>query len=164
VSIIFGVIQTAFYCDFAWVYYSRQRVKLRHGGLVDGEDLRNGWLLRRVLGNKTVDHSIDDDDEESAPALGDPNNPTRTGPLKSSKWGKRGISVSADDGIAEHERERGLGGQESGVIDRAQEGDEDAKMRDPDELARILEDDESDDDGLPSPAVAGVKNGSEWHD
>src|SRR5271163_1171757 len=38
-AVIFGVIQTAFYVDFAWVYYTRQRVKLRNGGIVDSEDL-----------------------------------------------------------------------------------------------------------------------------
>jgi ER lumen protein retaining receptor len=42
----FGVVQTALYVDFAWVYYSRQRVKLRNGGIVDSDDFRKGWLLR----------------------------------------------------------------------------------------------------------------------
>ncbi|CAD0098322.1 unnamed protein product, partial [Aureobasidium mustum] len=31
VSFTFGVIQTLFYFDFAWVYWTRQRVKLRYG-------------------------------------------------------------------------------------------------------------------------------------
>jgi hypothetical protein len=42
----FGVVQTALYVDFAWMYYSRQRVKLRNGGIVDSDDFRKGWLLR----------------------------------------------------------------------------------------------------------------------
>ena len=167
VSVIFGIIQTAFYIDFFWVYYSRQRVKLRHGGLVDSDDLRNGWLLRRVLGHKAVSTANDEEDEESAPALGG----TPAGRTGASKWGSRGISVSADDGVLEGERSRqnGFADQEEGVIDTQNEGDEDAKMRDPDELARILEDEDSDDDGvLPGSSsgagVKGVKNGDGWDD
>lgn len=173
VSIIFGVIQTAFYIDFAWVYYSRQRVKLRHGGIVDQDDLRNGWLLRRVFGNKHVASAgVDDDeegDEESAPALGGANGRSSK---PRGKWGARGISVSADEGVLDAERRRGpvYDGQEDGVIDTAHhEGDEDAKMTDPNELAKILEDD-SDDDALPGPAGASkstskaVGNGDEWND
>ena len=173
ISIIFGVIQTAFYVDFAWVYYTRQRVKLRHGGIVDQDDLRNGWLLRRIFGNKhvagnTVDEDEDGDDEEAAPALGASNG--RAGKA-TGKWGARGISVSADEGILDAERRRGgaFDGQEDGVIDTAQEGDEDAKMTDPNELAKILEDDD-DDDALPGPASTSkgaskaVGNGDEWND
>jgi hypothetical protein len=160
VSVIFGIVQTAFYIDFAWVYYSRQRVKLRHGGLVDSDDLRSGWLLSRVLGNKYV-APIDgeDDGDEEAPALG---GAPRTG----SKWGSRGISVSADDGVLENEavREEAFSEQEDGFIDNETAGDEDAKMRDPDELAKILDDNESGDEGvLPSSSKHGIpKNGSEW--
>jgi hypothetical protein len=178
VSIIFGVIQTAFYVDFAWVYYSRQRVKLRHGGILDQDDMRNGWLLRRVFGNKHVGgNSADDgegDDEEAAPPLG--GNGAARKPR--GKWGARGISVSADESVLDAERRRtgtgaGTGaydGQEDGVIDTAGEGDEDAKMRDPDELAKILEDDDDDEDVLPGPAGASkgaskaVGNGDEWND
>jgi hypothetical protein len=157
-------VQTAFYVDFAWVYYTRQRVKLRHGGLVDSDDLRSGWILSRVLGNKHVAGNAADDegDEESAPALGGTNG--RPAPRAGSKWGSRGISVSADDGVlaGEAAREATFSEQEEGTIDAARPGDEDARMRDPDELARIL-DEESDDDGvLPSPGAHGVKNGSEW--
>lgn len=158
-------MQTAFYIDFAWVYYSRQRVKLRHGGLVDSDDLRNGWLLRRVLGNKVVaGNTLDEDeegDEESSPAIGNRSANVRNG---TSKWGSRGISVQADDGVLEAEaaREREGLGQESGVIDtRLDEGDRDAQLRDPDELML----DSDDDDGvLPSAGVDGVKNGSEWRE
>ena len=170
VAVIFGIIQTAFYADFAWVYYSRQRVKLRHGGLVDSDDLRSGWLLRRVLGHKAVSGSVDDEgDEESSPALGRGDR-SATGRTGNSNWGSRGISVSADDGVLEGERARqdDFVEQEEGIIGGSAPGDEDAKMRDPDELARILEDDDSDDDGvLPGTTgdtVKGVKNGSEWDD
>lgn len=167
VSVIFGVIQTAFYIDFAWVYYSRQRVKLRHGGIVDADDMRAGWLLRTVFGHKAV--VPDNDDEESAPALGGAingdsrPNATRSG---SSKWGSRGISVSADDGVlaGERERQNGFSDQEEGIVngDTGDAVDPDAKMRDPDELARILDDDDEDDDGvLPSTSVG---NGAEWRE
>ncbi|TVY53364.1 ER lumen protein-retaining receptor, partial [Lachnellula suecica] len=105
VSIIFGVIQTAFYVDFFWVYYSRQRVKLRHGGIVDADDMRRGWLLRTVFGNKTMVGNIDED--ESAPALGDEESGSRRQPPgPGSKWGSRGISVSADEGVLADESER----------------------------------------------------------
>lgn len=162
VSVIFGIIQTAFYIDFAWVYYSRQRVKLRHGGIVDQDDLRNGWFLGRLFGNKRVVGDVDDEearpgqDSDGLPA------PNRTG---ASKWGSRGISVSADEGVlqGEHERQQGYEAQEDGVINTAQEGDEDAQLKDPDELAGILEDDDDDDD-LPSARAEGVGNGNEWRD
>lgn len=162
ISVVFGILQTAFYIDFAWVYYSRQRVKLRHGGLVDQDDLRNGWLLRRIFGSKRVVGNVDD--EESSPALANNGRPApgRTG---GSRWGNRGISVSADDGVLEGESADRYLGQEEGVIDTAQEGDDDAKMRDPDELAGALEDEEEDADAvLPSAHVDGVANGSEWRD
>jgi len=142
------------------VYYSRQRVKLRHGGLVDSDDLRSGWLVGRVLGNKGLVGGEDEEDEESAPApaLGGTNSRAA-----GSKWGSRGISVSADDGVLESEADRQgeFSEQEEGIVDAA--GDADAKMTDPDQLARILDDEESDDDGvLPSARAHGVKNGSEW--
>jgi hypothetical protein len=142
---------------------------------VDQDDLRNGWLLRRVFGNKHVagdahDDETEGDDEESAPALG--GNGTARKPRR--KWGARGISVSADDGVLDAERSRtGTGtydGQEEGIIDTAGEGDEDAKMQDPDELAKILEDDDDDEAILPGPAGAdngaskAVGNGDEWND
>lgn len=139
---------------------------------MDQDDLRNGWLLRRIFGNKHVGGAADDtegDDEEAAPALGG-NGSTRK---PRGKWGARGISVSADEGVLDAERRRTetgtYDGQEDGIIDTAGEGDEDAKMRDPDELAKILEDDDDDDDILPGPAGASkaskaVGNGDEWND
>ncbi|THC91098.1 hypothetical protein EYZ11_009442 [Aspergillus tanneri] len=96
---VFGVIQTAFYIDFAWVYYTRQRVKLRNGGVVDSEDFRNGWLLGKVFNfrqRSSVDeeeqHLRDDDADEVS-------NDERP---RSNRWGARGISISADDTLDEH--------------------------------------------------------------
>lgn len=196
ISVLFGIIQTALYVDFAWVYWTRQRVKLRNGGVVDADDLRRGWLLSRIFGNKRLvpDHG-DGEDEESAPALGGSRNYNHHGAAEDegglrvggssgpraarAKWGARGISVSADDGVLEHERS--LGDEEHGVTDGANM-DPDAKMQDPDELARALDDDDSDEDAPLSGAkkisagtsegthntsrgeASGVRNGDEWND
>jgi hypothetical protein len=100
VADFFGVVQTAFYIDFAWVYYSRQRVKLRNGGVVDSEDFRRSWLVNRVL-NFRRRHSTDEEqnlrDEEDS---GDGERPS------SNRWGTRGISISADDTLDEHSRNK----------------------------------------------------------
>lgn len=158
ISVIFGIIQTALYVDFFWVYYTRQRVKLRYGGIVDADDIRRGWLLSRIFGNKHFDN--DQEDEESAPALGGAENGNASSQRRS-KWGARGISISADDTTLEHETH--LDNDEiSGAVDP------DAKMKDPDELARVLDDDD-DDDGAPSGSGSssknvppGVNNENEW--
>jgi hypothetical protein len=196
VSIIFGIIQTALYLDFAWVYWSRQRVKLRNGGVVDADDLSRGWLLRRIFGNKQFARDIDGhgehgegEDEESAPALGgrggfnhhEGGGGGGGGGGGRPKWGSRGISISADEGVLEHERERGRFGdddddEEHGVTDVV---DPDAKMRDPDELAKALDEDEDldaaaaaagqsssqqKDKKSASPVPKGMRNGDEWDD
>ncbi|KAI1501184.1 ER lumen protein retaining receptor 2 [Biscogniauxia marginata] len=184
VSVIFGVIQTLLYVDFFWIYYTRQRVKLRGGGVVDADDIRRGWLLNRIFGNKRFDQDTHGgDDEESAPALG--GHDTGNGHASSqqqqrrSKWGARGISVSADDTTLEQEHP---GRSDSDEFSDAAV-DPDAKMKDPDELARALDDDDSDsddddsDDDTPPSAAAssshsdanrgvpsGVNNGNEWRD
>lgn len=153
VSVIFGIIQTALYIDFAWVYYTRQRVKLRGGGVVDADDLRRSWFLRRIFGKHTTT-TDEDEDEESGPG-------GRRGGSRPN-WGARGISVSADDGVFDAEREHLA--QSEGVSSPV---DPDAKMRDPDELARALDDDDEEDNGgryndrAGSPS--GVRN-DEWRD
>lgn len=136
-SVIFGIIQTALYVDFFWVYYTRQRVKLRYGGIVDADDIRRGWLLNRIFGNKHFENN--QEDEESVPALGDGEN-GNTSSQRRSKWGARGISISADDTTFEQEHDHDLNDEISGAVDP------DAKMKDPDELARALDDDDDDDD------------------
>ncbi|EHL02290.1 putative ER lumen protein retaining receptor C28H8.4 [Glarea lozoyensis 74030] len=158
IPIIFGIIQTAFYIDFFWVYYSRQRVKLRGGGIVDADDVSKGWILSKVFGNKRIVGDLDD--EESTPALADD---VESGQRSASNWGARGISVSADNGVLESESDRVFSEQEDGIIDTEGEADPDAKMKDPDELAKILEDDDSDDGFAPS-GTSKVGNGSEWRD
>lgn len=171
ISVIFGIIQTALYLDFGWVYWTRQRVKLRNGGVVDADDMRRGWLLSRIFGGKQFaqqDHA----DEENAPFFND-HQASRGGASAAgaggrggasrTKWGTRGISVSADEGVLEAEQSF----QDEGVTDV----DQDARMQDPDELARALDEDE--DDAPPPPVSkksptdtgpSGVHSGEEWDD
>ena len=94
IAVIFGVIQTAFYVDFAWVYWTRQRVKLRGGGIVDSDDLRKGFLVNKVIPDGRPSTEAD---EEAAVA-----DETARGVPKPSRWGARGISVSADDTLDGH--------------------------------------------------------------
>lgn len=96
IAVIFGVIQTAFYVDFAWVYYTRQRVKLRGGGIVDSEDLRKGFLVNKVI----PDGRPSTDADEEAAAINEADAGNRV--PKPSRWGARGISVSADDTLEGH--------------------------------------------------------------
>ncbi|EGX96443.1 protein-ER retention receptor [Cordyceps militaris CM01] len=157
-SVIFGIIQTALYADFAWVYYTRQRVKLRGGGVVDADDLRNGWLVQRIFGRTLGHHNEEHDDEEAALH----NDQQQRGGARP-KWGSRGISVSADEGIFEDEERA----EASQGLDEAV--DPDAKMQDPDDLARALDDDAEPEDaplrGQSSGTTPpGVRGGDEWRD
>jgi len=105
-------VQTALYLDFAWVYWTRQRVKLRGGGVVDGDDLSKSFLVRRFIGKRagTAEDEEDDVVDEDAAALerqenGTVDNARRPSAARSGRsWGARGISVSADDTLAEHDR------------------------------------------------------------
>ena len=145
IEVIFGVVQTAFYIDFAWVYWTRQRVKLRNGGVVDSEDLSRGWLMGKVLGRGTAD--LDEEDRVAANDDDHTQPPRHVG--SRSGWGARGISVSADEGISESRGPQSRPEEAVGIL----EGDED---------------DESDDGVLPSNnsttngSLKGVGNGEEW--
>ncbi|KAJ4266079.1 hypothetical protein NW762_004053 [Fusarium torreyae] len=158
VSVIFGLIQTALYVDFAWVYYTRQRVKLRGGGIVDADDMSRGWLLRRIFGKRFENN--DDDEETGHGGFEDDNGGNRRGARP--KWGARGISVSADDGVLEQDRHNRDQDELGGPVDP------DAKMQDPDELARALDDDDDEQtplrpghtEGQPS----GLQGGEGWRD
>ncbi|KAJ5698864.1 hypothetical protein N7462_000869 [Penicillium macrosclerotiorum] len=99
IAFIFGIVQTAFYVDFAWVYYSRQRVKLRNGGVVDSEDFRKSWLVNRVINFRGGRASTDEEEQfhgesgnEGLAAGGN------------NRWGARGISIAADDTLEQHGR------------------------------------------------------------
>ncbi|KAL4925575.1 ER lumen protein-retaining receptor [Aspergillus undulatus] len=102
ISIIFGVIQTAFYVDFAWVYYTRQRVKLRNGGVVDSEDYRNSYLVNKVF---NISRRRSEDEEEQR--LHDQDDDPEIQP-RNNRWGARGISVSADDTLENQRKGRPL--------------------------------------------------------
>ena len=144
IAVIFGVIQTALYIDFAWVYWSRQRVKLRGGGVVDSDDLSKSFLVRRIIGHGSrADHEDEDEDlaEEDAALAGQENGTARNQPLpKVRAWGGRGISVSADDTLHDHQ-----GG--GSYADNTAAGD--AQMIDP----AHFEDDDDDDADAPPPPV-----------
>ncbi|KAI9705007.1 MAG: hypothetical protein M1836_006787 [Candelina mexicana] len=151
IAVMFGIIQTALYIDFAWVYWTRQRVKLRNGGVVDSEDLSRGYLVSRLLGRK--DTSLD---EEERPALNGEGNDARASAGGRGRWGARGISVSADEGVLEPPQKK-----------KIHPGDSIARD---DELAGILEDDGDDLDengSLPAyegggGSVEGIGSGQEW--
>lgn len=151
-SWVWGTIQTALMIDFAWVYYSRQRVKLRRGGVVDSEDLTRGWLVGRFVGRKSVD--FDFDEEESARQEAQNGQPKNT-------WGRRGISVSADEGVRDAPRKKNPGNRN--LDPEAQ------PLADP----AAFEDDSDDGLDAPPPASAaassrphesGVSGGDEWND
>lgn len=103
VAFIFGVIQTLLYIDFAWVYYSRQRVKLRGGGVVDSDDLSKSFLVRRFLGGRRSQENQEDITEEDEALAGQENGTIRPSASRGgSNWGARGISVSADNTLDHH--------------------------------------------------------------
>lgn len=134
---------------------------------MDADDLSRGWLISKILGRPSMNV---EEDEEARPALngsgGEEDGEITPTPKRSSNWGKRGISVRADDSVladeARRQRER----------DTAIEAP-DARMRDPDELARVLDDDDDEEEGevLSSRADAdadadakahGIGGGEEW--
>jgi ER lumen protein retaining receptor len=103
VAFIFGVIQTVLYIDFAWVYYSRQRVKLRGGGVVDSDDLSKSFLVRRFISGRRSQDNNDDIAEEDEALAGQESGTIRPSAARGgSNWGARGISVSADSTLDHH--------------------------------------------------------------
>lgn len=137
-SVLFGIVQTALYIDFAWVYWSRQRVKLRGGGVVDSDDLSKSFIVKRFIGRKgnNNNNSTDEDDDiadEDAALANQESGSVRPSNARThsgtNRWGARGISVSADDTLQEH-------------LDR------DAPMVDP---SHFEDDDEDEDADAPPP-------------
>lgn len=109
VAFIFGVIQTLLYIDFAWVYYSRQRVKLRGGGVVDSDDLSKSFLVRRFLGGRRSHGSDEDIAEEDEAFVSQENGTIRPSAQRgASNWGARGLSVSADSTLDHHHNQTSI--------------------------------------------------------
>lgn len=156
-SWVWGTIQTALMIDFGWVYWTRQRVKLRRGGVVDSEDLSRGWLVGRLVGRKSLDFDFD---EEEAAARDAENAQPRPKKTQNNGWGSRGISVSADEGVLDRDRnpKRATAGKAKNP--------EEQPLADPDAF-----EDES-DDGVDAPPAAsgstahasGIRGGDEWND
>lgn len=151
-SMIFGLLQTAFYVDFAWVYWSRQRVKLRHGALVDSGDLEQGWLVKRFVGRGGVVGQDEEGDAAYEAATANERPRARTG----GRWGPRGISVSADEDVVPSAKNKG-----SRLAGAAEENE---RLADP----GLFEDEESDDEQgrakVSNNDVEGVSNGAEWRE
>ncbi|KAF7162119.1 hypothetical protein CNMCM5623_007564 [Aspergillus felis] len=101
IAMIFGILQTAFYIDFAWVYYSRQRVKLRNGGVVDSEDYSKSWIVNKVFNIRRRRESLDEEQNLTGEGMEGETGASGDRP-SNNRWGARGISVSADDTLDEH--------------------------------------------------------------
>lgn len=153
-AVIFGIIQTALYVDFAWVYWTRQRVKLRNGGIVDSDDLSRGFLVSRVLGRG--DTAVEDEERAGTDAAGHSIAGTRKG-----KWGPRGVSVSAQDSADE------------GILDSRAKTNAKGRPRtsnnDEDGLAGLMNSDDSEDDDTSqnnheNSFTDGNRHGQEWRD
>ena len=154
---MFGVIQTAFYVDFAWVYWTRQRVKLRNGGVVDSEDLSRGWLVSKIMGR-----AGSESDGEERVTVDEPNVGARR-KYQGSRggWGARGISVSADDSVGGDRLSRHNNQDRTGLDPSPRE----------DEITGILGNDDeandSDEEVMPpyhkqNAPLHVVGNGEEW--
>ena len=76
VAVLWGVVQTLLYVEFAYIYWKRQKVKLRGGGVLDGDEFARGLVLGRLIGG--------DVGKSGARATG-------------GGWRGAGVSVSADD-------------------------------------------------------------------
>lgn len=122
IPVIFGIIQTALYLDFAWVYWTRQRVKLRGGGVVDSDDLRKGFLVHRALDRTVPRDSVEDPEAQD-------NSTPSEGPRDSSnRWGARGVSISADDTLHDHHKTKakpvgGAASESTGMLGEEDEED-----------------------------------------
>lgn len=104
VSVLFGIVQTVLYIDFAWVYWTRQRVKLRNGGVVDSDDLRKSWVVGRMLGGR-ASHSVDEEDRpDDVHDVHDGNGEDSANSQRHNRWGTRGVSVAADDTLQDYSR------------------------------------------------------------
>ena len=147
ISVIFGIIQTAFYADFAWVYWTRQRVKLRGGAVVDSDDLRKGFLVNRVL-HTGRDSQEEDPEDPEAQANGHTEPQPRS---NTNRWGARGVSISADDTLHDHTK-KGKG--------KPDQSSESAAMLDNDDV--FLSDEDDDAPQIDDPGKKVLNSNDEW--
>lgn len=157
IAVIFGVIQTALYVDFAWVYWTRQRVKLRGGGVVDSDDLRKGFLVHRALDHTGGRESVEDpeaQDQQAAAAAADgqrqPSN---------NRWGARGVSIAADDTLDNHHH--GKNGKGTAVNGSAGEA---TGMFEDDSDDDFMHDHDDDAPALDGPGNKVLNSDAEWRD
>ncbi|KAL2013034.1 hypothetical protein VTN00DRAFT_559 [Thermoascus crustaceus] len=122
IAAVFGVVQTALYIDFAWVYWSRQRVKLRNGGIVDSDDLKKSWIVNKIF-NSRITRSR----EEEAP-LDEEGGAGRR--ATTNRWGARGISISADDTLEENSRSKNASSRDEGFEEILEDEDNDRSVID----------------------------------
>ena len=91
-AVIFGIVQTTIYVDFAWVYSTGQGVRLRGGGVVVPEDLSRGWLVSGLLGWRALPLMKR---KKCQAAMYERQQAVRI--WKMGIWGAGGILVSADE-------------------------------------------------------------------
>lgn len=131
--------------------------------MVDSDDLSKSFLVRRIIGRgsraDTEDDGIADEDQGlHQQENGTIRNQNQNQNRGQDRWGARGISVSADDTLDEHDRRKtlgrttrgdggGFGGEGGGFRDDTAAGD--AQMIDP----AHFEDDDDDADAPPPPVA-----------
>ena len=141
-AVLFGIIQTAFYVDFAWVYWTRQRVKLRNGCVVDSDDMSRGFLVSRIFGKG--DAGNEEDGLGANRAGAGPKSGTR------GRWGPRGVSVSADEDVTHQEQSNGTRAPQTDARDAKQRAETEGMLKDPDDYEDGLSGLDNDLEGVPS--------------
>ena len=133
-------------------------MKLRGGGVVDSDDLRKGWLVNRVLGGTRASAEIEEE-EGAVFEHGHPRESSNGGALKPNRWGARGVSVSADDTVEEHQRKNH--GQVSRQGSNTGRGEGTAMLAEVDDLFLDEDDDAS---IIVGQNHAVLNSGQEWGD
>lgn len=120
---------------------------------MDSDDLRKGWLVNRVLGERRGD-SLD----EEAPIRHTDDGQGTENVSRSNRWGARGISVAADDTLHDHQHQSknksrhtdGTEDERQGMLD---DDDDDGLFSD-DEDARAID--------ATSPSKTDLNSGDAW--
>lgn len=164
IAVIFGIVQTALYVDFAWVYWTRQRVKLRGGGVVDSDDLRKGFLVHRALDHTSGRESAEDPESQAQGGVagGDEQTP-RQQSSSNNRWGARGVSVAADDTLDHHHSKKSKAGA-NGSADESTGMFEDDADDDDDDEDDFMRDNDDDAPALEGPGSKVLNSDAEWRD